>query len=595
MQNPNLYYQELKSQSSLALQHSEARERQIGIFRLIVALASIAAIYLGFTQDGWYYWIPTLACAGIFATLMKAALRQEIVTKMARSRNAIATAELCSLDGDLSRFHNGSEHLDVSHPFSYDLDIFGKGSVFNLLCRTVTLEGTALLAERLKRPDIDPAAILQRQEAIRELSGKPGFTTEFRVIGDGTREEEGELEQLREWLGSKDRFSNNVLIRMASIVMPLLATAGLALSIWEERMHPALNMVIALNGLLWASQLKFIKQQNRLLGRNAAVVAKYSGLLAQVANENMQSETLRAISENARRSLQQLAQFNKLVSRFDSRNNGMAGPIMNVLFLHDIRSLLKLENWRRQHHVLAVSALSDLAGIDLLNALGSYAFNHQQANYPTFNERGKTIEATNLRHPLLPANAAVGNGFSIGHNEQLYLLTGANMTGKSTFIRTVGVSMILGYLGLPLPADALSLPLLRIFTSIRVTDSVQEDVSYFKAELQRIRLLFDTVLEGNGEYLVLIDEPLRGTNSGDKQEGTEAIIRRLLREGVIGIVATHDTGLCRLEDQTGAGIRNFHFESLIENGTLRFDFRLKRGCSQSANASLLMRQMGIIG
>jgi hypothetical protein len=594
MSDPRLYYETVAAQSATNLARSERQEQLISRLRLLVAVLGVFGSYLAFNFDQRIYWLLPVAAVIAFIALVRAALRQEGKTARHRNRLRIAECELQALSGDHSAFPDGAGFIDISHPYSFDLDVFGKRSVFQMLARPVTLNGADLLAAHLQSPDIDKARIEARQAAVQELAAVPEFCTDFRVTGSLSAEVGGELQQLQDWLEDSDEYQNNALIRISAIVMPLLSVAGIAVSLWRETTHPAFMLVIAVNTLLWAAFLKRIKYNNRRIGRNAAIVAKYAGLLGQISGRSFNATLLHDIGSHAVSSLQQLQVFNKLVGRFDSRNNGMAGSLMNILFLHDFRSLLQLEAWRSRNRGLVPQALNDLADFDLLTALGSYAFNHPTYNYPTINETSGALLAGALRHPLLPEASAVGNSFTIGQDENLYLLTGANMTGKSTFIRTVGVSLILGQLGVPVPADRLDLPLLRVFTSIRVTDSVQEDVSYFKAELQRIRSLFDTVSEPGGRYFVLIDEPLRGTNSGDKQEGTEAIIGRLIQEGVTGIVATHDTGLCRLEMSSGNRVRNYHFESRVDDGTLHFDFRLKPGCSTSANASLLMRQMGII-
>lgn len=594
MQEPRLFFDAQAAQWKHARLQSERRETLIARLRLLVALIATAGVLLAINRESKLWWLIPAACVLVFIALVKAALRQERHTALVSARQQVAEQELAALAGDYSAFPAGAAHIDPTHPFSFDLDLFGTRSIYQMLCRCVTLDGRNLLASRLQAPDIGQAAIEARQDAVRELATLPDFGCNFRAVGSLANESGGELDQLREWLAAEDEFRSSTLIRIAALLMPFVSAAGLALSFWQESMHPVLGTAATINTLLWARGLRRIKYNNRLLGRNAAIVAKYTGLLALPAGREFAVPLLSQIAATAGKSVVQLTVFNRLVSRFDSRNNGMAGSLMNILFLHDFRSLIQLERWRNRNRGVLQDALADLGTIDLLVALSGYAFANPGYRYPTLDPAGTAIRAVDLRHPLLPAHAAVGNSFGLGRDEQLYLLTGANMTGKSTFIRTVGVSMILGHLGIPLPATTLELPLLHVFTSIRVTDSVQEDVSYFRAELERIRALFDTVSGGKGNYLVLIDEPLRGTNSGDKQQGTRSIISRLIREGVTGIVATHDTGLCELEAAHKGRLRNYHFESRVEGGNLFFDFRLKPGCSTSANASLLMQQMGII-
>jgi len=235
-----------------------------------------------------------------------------------------------------------------------------------------------------------------------------------------------------------------------------------------------------------------------------------------------------------------------------------------------------------------------MIAVDVYVSCAVYAFNHPENIYPDINTSDLVIRAKDLKHPLLLPATAVGNDVSLGNAEQFYLLTGANMTGKSTFIRTIGVSNVLSHIGLPLPAKELSVPLLDLYTSMRITDSVQDDISYFRAELNRIKTIMDRVKASATPYMVLLDEPLRGTNSTDKQQGTRAIVENLLSYHAIGIVATHDTGLCDMETDYSGRVSNYHFESQVGETALTFDFKLKPGASTSNNATILMRQMGIV-
>jgi DNA mismatch repair ATPase MutS len=230
--------------------------------------------------------------------------------------------------------------------------------------------------------------------------------------------------------------------------------------------------------------------------------------------------------------------------------------------------------------------------LDVLVSLATYAFNNPENVYAELSEEHQFVELRDVKHPLINAQV-VGNGFRIGKPERFYLLTGANMTGKSTYIRTIGVSVLLSYVGLPIKASKAVVPVLHLYTSMRITDSLQDDRSYFKAELNRMQHIMQQAATGQ-PALILIDEPLKGTNSLDKRNGTIAIIRRLLERNTVGIIATHDTQLCDMEVLHAPLLVNRHFDSEVVDGELVFDYTLKNGCSQSNNATILMEKMGII-
>ena len=449
------------------------------------------------------------------------------------------------------------------------------------------------LAGHLKDALADKKTIVESQEIIRELSTNPDFLEDFRVAGLSVPEEPRDHALVVDWLNSEDDFVNNALARISIIVMPLITTGLIVYSIIQGSVHPALSLVVVANWIILMSFGKKTKMANARVGRTAGLVEKYQRLQEQTALRDFKAAWLQEVSKQSKNALKQIIQFRKLANLFDSRNNSLAGPLMNSLFLFDIYCLLRLEGWRRAHKQELLQTMDAMIALDVFVSCANYAFNHPENVYPVITTNSTAIEAIDLRHPLL-VKSAVGNDCSLGSNEQFYLLTGANMTGKSTFIRTIGVNVVLAYLGVPVPANAFSLPLLRLYTSMRVTDSVQDDISDFRAELNRIKTIMEAVQSPGMPYLILLDEPLRGTNSADKQQGTRSIIETLLRQKAIGIVATHDIGLCSLETDHPGKVSNYHFESAVASTGLTFDFKLRPGGSTSNNATILMRQMGII-
>lgn len=559
--------------------------------RLLFLLAAvgfgIAAIQ---TAAGWQ-WMVAGGLMALFLALVRVHTQLHHKEMMLKLRVEILEGEMEALAGKYAQFPQGNAFVDPTHPYSFDLDIFGSGSVYQLLCRTVTVKGGVALANILKEPQADELQIFTRQEMIKELARNPVFLEDFRAAGSSTPEQPGDDALVRSWLDAPNQFINNVPAKIAIAVLPLACMVLIGYGIVTATFPALIFLVVAANWMVLGYFSKHIKINNAQVGRTANLVEKYQLLQEVAANITFTHPQLSGISKAAIAANASVAQFRKLAHMFDSRNNSLAGPLVNSLFIFDVFCLLRLESWRQQHRSLLQETMNAMIDLDVLVSCANYAFNHPENNYPLM--EGNALHAIDLRHPLL-AKGATGNDFSLGVNEHIYLLTGANMTGKSTFIRTVGIAAVLAYAGLPVPAQSLSLPLMQLYTSIRVTDSVQDDVSYFRAELNRIKAIMDTVKASASPYLVLLDEPLRGTNSGDKQQGTRSIIESLLRERVMGIVATHDIGLCILQEEYPHQVSNYHFESTITPGGLAFDFKLYPGGSTSNNATILMRQMGII-
>ncbi len=593
MASPLEYYNERKQffQEQLILLDKQAG--RVGNGRLLLVVVTIAAVlYLNSSGVPWAWWYLVAPLVGFFF-LVNLSLRLTDKIERCKLNINIIDNEVKALGGDFAAFAPGTSYIDTLHPFSYDLDLFGRHSIYQMLCRTVTFGGALSLSEQLSQLTFSADLILQRQAINKELAAMPDFLQSFRVVGMRAKEEDRDQAKLIAWLQSPNVFTTDNFAKMAGVAMPSLTLLSIGYSFFSGGIFIGIYLIIAVNlGILrkYASEIKIAAQQ---IGNSATLLQKYERLLAEMATNDFKNEALQAMANNARESLAQISAFKKLVKQFDTRSNGMVGPFMNWVFLYDIVNLLRLEAWKFTHHQLLERAIAQIVEMDVYVSYAVYTFNHPTNTYPVIDNRSR-ISATEAIHPLLATDHAIGNDFSLGIAEQFYLLTGANMTGKSTFIRTVGVCIVCGNIGLPLPVKHISLPLVDLYTSMRVTDSVQDDISYFKAELNRIKSIMTSVKNEGRPFLVLLDEPLRGTNSTDKQEGTRSIVENLLQYHAIGIVATHDTVLCDMEQQFPGKVSNFHFESRVEETGLSFDFKLKPGGSTSNNATILMRQMGIL-
>jgi hypothetical protein len=565
--------------------------------RVVVGISFLLAIYFSFSNGStstYIWWLSALVLV-IFLYLVKRHNYSTEQLQFLRLHTEMLREEIRALQGDISPFNSGTEYIDAEHPFAYDLDMFGGNSIFQMLCRTVTVSGTNALAVLLQYPYAAKDEVETRQAGIQELSANPEFLQKFRVSGKSIQEGKNDREKVLSWLGMTDKFMDKRLLVVAAAIVPVLSVSLIGWSIYQQAFSAGLVFVLVLN---WTCSIIYgaaIKETHMLVGRNSKLIDKYEALVADISlADAFVTGQLHAIQQNAIQSSKGILQFKKLVHLFDSRQNGMVGPFMNSFFLFDINCVLRLERWRKTNKNTLLQAVADIEEMDRLISLSVFAFNNPEYKYPTVNDTAVKIEGKDIKHPLLKKSAAIGNDVSLGVKERFYLLTGANMTGKSTFMRTVGVNLLLAYTGLPLPVAALDVPVIRVYTAIRISDSVQDDISYFKAELNRIKSIMHELKSANVPYMVLLDEPLRGTNSVDKQAGTRAMVEKLVSLNAIGIVATHDAGLCNMEDKHRGAVSNYHFESSVQEGALIFDFKLKPGSSQSNNATILMQQMGII-
>lgn len=569
------------------------QEDTIAWLRLLSIIALGIVTYLAFSKNNMFFIASVLLLIAVVYIINR---QSQLKDKAARLQlhNKLLNDELNALKGDISAFFSGEDYTNPNHPFTYDLDIFGNRSIYQLLNRTVTTAGADTLANLLQHPYSAANEILARQDMNKELAAKPKFLHRFRVTGMLMAEEQNAGDRIEKWLEQEDLFLGKKFFEVMQYIVPVLSLLFLTLSVIQGIFHPGLIIMLAIN---WGINIRYnkkIKVAHYLVSESVKTIDKTEQLLQEAAKENFTGSILTALKTDILETVNSITTLKKLVHLFDNRQNGMVGPLLNSLFMFDVHCMLRLEKWRSHYKDNLRSAIHQVGNMDVYISTGNYTFNHPHNVYPNLNITDNTIKGKDLKHPLLGRDIAVGNDFSIGNQEQLYILTGANMTGKSTFIRTIGTNLLLSYIGVPVPTASFSIPLIKLYTSIRVTDSVQDDVSYFKAELLRMQLLMKEVSNSSTPYMILLDEPLRGTNSTDKQAGTKAITERLLQYNAIGIIATHDTALCTMAEDHRGKISNYHFESEVINNKLFFDYTLKTGDSKSNNATALMRMMGII-
>jgi DNA mismatch repair ATPase MutS len=352
---------------------------------------------------------------------------------------------------------------------------------------------------------------------------------------------------------------------------------------------------ISLNWNIIGSFYKYIKKQHELLSKKQEILDQYAAILQEAATMETGSSTilmqLKTEAFNASKAIKKLSVLSRL---FDQRANLLVILFINSLGLYDIQCMWALEAWKKRYRSNFNDWINCVGNIESVNSLATFAFNNPGYTYPVVKESTAFINAKGLSHPLIPDKECVANDFELGGNNKLVLVTGSNMSGKTTFLRTLGVNLLLAQCGTPVNAIEFSFSPMLVATSIRVSDSLQEHTSYFMAELIRLQQIIRQLQQNKTPTLVLIDEILRGTNSDDKTHGSDQFIRKLLQYNCLTLFATHDLTLSKLENEFPRTISNYCFESTIENGELLFDYTLRKGVAKNKNASFLMKKMDII-
>lgn len=589
------YYNERAGIYSLLLNKSIKLSKRISRIRLLTFVFT-AFLIIYFAQSGHFalIFISLLSGTIIFIALVRYHSKVLSDKKYREAVLKINEDEIKALNGNFSSFDGGNVFLDPAHPFSYDLDVFGDGSLFQFLNRTVTIPGRVALSELLKMPHLQTERIISSQEAIAELLENTNWRQDFQATGIIYEEKETDKDRILEWLRLEPLFSHSLFRVFLIIVPPItLGLVLLTLSGFISGMHFLLYLTLPF-GILGIYAGKINRRHNHV-SKTAELLLKYALLIKKIEILPVKSSLLvslkRKIFDESHSASQQLHLLSRIVMALDTRLNWLIGIILNGLLLWDIIQMRRLEKWQRQNRQNLRDWLDAIAECDALISFANFRYNNPGFCTPEVENGNFEIEAVEVGHPLIAGKARVNNPVNI-KNGQFLIVTGANMAGKSTYLRTIGMNLILAMCGAPVCANLFRFKPVRIYTSIHTSDSLAKNESYFYSELKRLKMIIDELQSGS-ELFIILDEILRGTNSKDKHAGSEALLKQLIRLKTSGIIATHDVDLGRLQETFPEQIVNRCFEGGIDGDRLDFSYQLKEGISKNMNATILMREMGI--
>ncbi len=590
-----------------SLSHVQKRYTFIAYLRLGIFLLGVVVTYATFQLHPLGGMLLGFIWLYVFARLI--IIHQQLEKKRSFLNYLIEVyqQEIAISQRDWEGLEEGTEHISANHAFSFDLDIFGHASLYQYMNRSATIEGESLFAYYLTHPNDQVDEINLRQEAIADLSDHHDWSNTFQATGKAIKASKKELDDLRSWMKEKAFYLDHSMYPFSLWFFPglFLVSVGLwvcqlipGLAEWVSWMPASLPaLFFMLNLALVGNRLSHTRKQQALLSRKSRLLNTYGDLLELVEQADMDSSLWNSLKEELRvknhTASEAIKQLSNILYYLDQRLNAFMGLVLNGAILWDLQCVYRLEKWKELHQEGLFLWLEVIAKADALNSMGRYAYNHPEFVMPEVVEHREGFElvANKLGHPLLDPNIRVDNDISLKEGE-LLLITGANMAGKSTFLRTVGVNLILAMNGLPVCAKSYVFSPISMFTSIRASDDLEARASYFYAELSRLKRLIDTL--SDGAVFVIVDEMLRGTNSKDKQTGSRRFIERLISLNATGIIATHDLSLGVLSEEYPDRIRNKRFEVEIQDNRLSFDYRLQDGISQNLNATFLMEQMGIM-
>jgi len=559
-------------------------------------LFSFAAIFLPISILGiqWLTLFLTLGLVVSFFFLVKRNIQLEKQKQKFVVLKKLVEDELLALKHSYLHFQNGEEFLDTEHFFSYDLDLFGNGSLFQFLNRTSTVGGRQKLANWLINPSKEKEEIEQRQAAIEELSKIPDWRLHFLANGNLFEETKALSREMKSWAEMELTLNRPERVKWLIRIVPFITVLFIIPAILGISNFFA-GVMVFVQFLLMYFFWQRINHYFGFFGRKSELLSKYMQLLKLIEKHEFKSEYLLGLQQKVKEPAASkiFSQLKSLVKEFEYRQNILVGVALNGLFTWDIRCVYKLWSWHKKHHAELATWLDVIAEMDALISLGNYANNNSEFVFPEIYEGGFAFDAKELGHPLLKTDKRVCNNIEINDWSKVMIVTGANMAGKSTFLRTVGVNLILTRLGAPVCAEQIRITPIDIYTNMRTTDSLLKDESYFFAELKRIKGVLDRLQSGE-QIFVILDEMLKGTNSVDKLNGSKELIKKLVEFQSVSLIATHDLKLSEMENEFPKQVFNKCFEIRIENDELIFDYKLSDGVTRTMNATFLMKKMGII-
>ena len=590
MVNPTSFYN-----NQLAKHRSQAKALYkqlvtLGSLRLLVFVATVACVYVFFNTKVIAISSAVIGIA-VFLFLLNRYVRIKANHQLEKALANINETELSIGTGNFHERKEGNKFQSANHFYSLDIDLFGRGSFFQFINRTQISEGTEQLANALLANNI--SAIKSRQDAIKELSEKPDWRQHYQATASLIKTETS-AKTIIGWLQTYQSFLPAITkwLPMVFSGISLVLLVLTSVQIIEMKFLGYWFLI----GLFISA--KFVKKINNLSSNTDKVKGtfkQYAALLDAIENEQFSSELLKekqlTIQLKNEKASVIFKRFSGALETLDNRNNLIWALLANGFFLADIHSSFRVEKWISTYANKVSDWFEVVSFFDAYNSLGNYGFNHPDFVFPTIeNSRATIIEAKGLGHPLLAKEKRVTSDLHID-NEQFFIVTGANMAGKSTFLRTVSLHIVMANTGLPICAVSSVYSPVKLITSMRTSDSLTDNSSYFFSELKRLKFIVDQIAKE--PYFIILDEILKGTNSIDKAIGSKKFVEKLVAGSATGLIATHDLSLCEIETSLEA-VKNYYFDAQIINDELFFDYKLKLGICQNMNASFLLKKMEII-
>jgi hypothetical protein len=575
------------------------KEKYLPFLRFISFVGTVVLFYKYLISNNIVY--IYFAIASLLLFLILTWWDRVLKQKVERSIRLILICrnEIKAIEGDFSIFDPGDEFKDPAHSYSFDLDLFGENSLYQCINRSVTIFGKNRLAEYLNDAFGFKETIVERQRSIAELSVEKDFRQQQQLVFYVQKFEERDRHELTEWLRTEVDLLPGRFVNFLRIILPVLTNTMIVLSFTGHVVYHFPLMLVILQLLIVSAYARKTIQTQSVLSSKMGILSKYAQFIFLVEDHNFKTSLLNNLKQNLFHGGHEspskiIHKLSQLLNWMDTNLNILASVLLNGLFLFNLQLLAAVDKWKTKYKSIVPQWFDVMGEIDALSSLANFSYNNPEFIYPDPHYEGLfQLKAIGLGHPLIPLAECVTNPVAILGWQQFCIITGANMSGKSTFLRTVGTNFVLAMVGAPVFAKKFDFSPVLLHSSIRTSDSLARKESFFYAELKRLKDII-TELEQGQHVFILLDEILKGTNSRDKQAGSIALLEQLIKYQSVGLIATHDLVLGDLIQSYPENIANLCFEIQIVNEEMSIDYKLREGVCQNLNATYLMKKMGIL-
>ena len=587
-------YKQLLNQHNEELSRINKKYNFLGTVRLVTGLGIALFFYFFLTTYQNIFLFLTIGSFTLFLFLIRVHLNLVAKRKVQKALVEINENEIQYLNQEAIPFENGQEFIQPHHEFSYDLDLFGPKSLYHILNRSTSYTGKHKLAEFLL--ELKPVKEIEnRQKAVEELQPQVEFRQKIAALGKAKPDSKEIVDDLKEWSQSEIAEVPKWLIPLAYF-LPLVFATFFVLFLFDNSLPwgKLVTLVGIINITLVFNQLKKVKKELLSSTKIDEILTNYSILIQEIESKTFQSEKLKSLQDhldhNQLKASQHIHKLSKLFGQLENIQNPLGAFIINGIMLYHIHTMKSLAKWKRENASQITNWLELIGEFEALSSLANFSYNNPNYSFPMLNQ-DEIISFQNLGHPLINDQVRVNNDISFD-GFRFIILTGSNMSGKSTFLRSVGINLILARSGSVICANEANVHPMQILVSMRLSDSLSDNESYFFAEVKRLKEIMEK--STTQASFVLLDEILRGTNSDDKREGTIEVIKKIIQKPVYGAIATHDLKVCEITRDYPGILSNKNFEVEIQNDELYFDYKLREGICKNKSATFLMKKMDVI-